>query len=393
MHVGQSSATERCVPPQASLHDRPHLAAVLAAAAVAFRQTNAVWAGLILGSAVLRGVMGENPQRWAGASVEAQAKFVLRAAWQVRTSGTSGGHGGRGLHSTVYPSRVLILGVHFRVADMRTVERYSFHYLAFSCNTPSMQIGLRYRQVPLDLASVHAAQARAGSPAVEPGARAGGLRGVRGGQRRRCSGRPRQPRAGRALGAAAVRAAVHRRRICAHAPAAAQVSLRLLAWSEKTCLLRRPRTGRSRCTRCFSPPPHSRPCTCTRAGEPALARMPLRQSLMVRPRYAPCMVAAYLTQQLRARLSTAASSAAVLLHPRRCTRIRSIAIMQCYLLEHCGIAGLRSRHLKVVAMMTLNLAVMSNRVHCAMVLLRCFWLTHLTNHTAVVPISLYAHVG
>lgn len=69
--------------PQASLQDRPHLAAALAAAAVAFRQTNAVWAGLILGAAVLREVMGEDPRCWAGASAEAQAKFVLRGAWQA----------------------------------------------------------------------------------------------------------------------------------------------------------------------------------------------------------------------------------------------------------------------------------------------------------------------
>ncbi|KAK9831499.1 hypothetical protein WJX81_002842 [Elliptochloris bilobata] len=66
----------------ASLHDRPHLAALLAAGAVAFRQTNAVWAALVLGSAVLRRVMGEDPRRWAGASVEAQLKYSLRAAWQ-----------------------------------------------------------------------------------------------------------------------------------------------------------------------------------------------------------------------------------------------------------------------------------------------------------------------
>jgi len=70
---------------QASLHDRPHLAAALAAAAVGFRQTNAVWAALILGSAVLRRTLGEDPRRWAGASAEAQLKYVLRAASQARS--------------------------------------------------------------------------------------------------------------------------------------------------------------------------------------------------------------------------------------------------------------------------------------------------------------------
>ena len=78
-----SSAKEGGVSLQASLQDRPHLAAALAAAAVAFRQTNAVWAGLIMGAAVLREVMGEDLRRWASASVEAQAKFALRGAWQV----------------------------------------------------------------------------------------------------------------------------------------------------------------------------------------------------------------------------------------------------------------------------------------------------------------------
>ena len=67
---------------QASLRGRPHLAAA-AAGAVAFRQTNAVWAALILGTAVLRRTLGDDPRRWAGASAEAQLKYALRAAWQV----------------------------------------------------------------------------------------------------------------------------------------------------------------------------------------------------------------------------------------------------------------------------------------------------------------------
>ena len=83
MHASQAAQRRGVRLPQASLHDRPHLAAALAAAAVAFRQTNAVWAALMLGSAMLREVMGEDPRRWAGASVEAQAKYVLRGAWQA----------------------------------------------------------------------------------------------------------------------------------------------------------------------------------------------------------------------------------------------------------------------------------------------------------------------
>ena len=70
---------------QASLHNRPHLAAALAAAAVGFRQTNAVWAALILGSTVLRRTLGEDHRRWAGASAEAQLKYALRAALQARS--------------------------------------------------------------------------------------------------------------------------------------------------------------------------------------------------------------------------------------------------------------------------------------------------------------------
>ena len=68
---------------QASLWDRHHLSALLGAAAILFRQTNAVWVAFILGAAGLRMVAPEAP-KLAQLPAERQLLLVLRGAWLVR---------------------------------------------------------------------------------------------------------------------------------------------------------------------------------------------------------------------------------------------------------------------------------------------------------------------
>ena len=129
---------------------------------------------------------------------------------------------GRGVHSCshahapsgVLPSRGALLGVPCSsVVRGRPVQpTRGRHPWGESSRRP-------YRPAP---ARLRPAQARARGRAVEPGAGAGRVRGLRGRQWRRRGRRPRAPRAGGALGAAAVRAAVRSRRFCARALPPAQ---------------------------------------------------------------------------------------------------------------------------------------------------------------------------
>jgi hypothetical protein len=68
---------------QATLHARYHVGAALGAAAVAFRQTNAVWVAFILGVAIVSRALERNPQA-RRLPAERQLLHVLRSSWQVR---------------------------------------------------------------------------------------------------------------------------------------------------------------------------------------------------------------------------------------------------------------------------------------------------------------------
>ena len=82
-HTPSSSPESAVLPaPQASLCNRHHLSAALGAAAILFRQTNAVWVAFVLGAAVLRMVAPDAPGL-AQAPVERQLLQVLRSAWLV----------------------------------------------------------------------------------------------------------------------------------------------------------------------------------------------------------------------------------------------------------------------------------------------------------------------
>ena len=68
---------------QASLHGYYFLSACLGAAAVAFRQTNAVWVAFILGMAILNKVLETDPPA-KRLPAEKQLMHVLRTCWKVR---------------------------------------------------------------------------------------------------------------------------------------------------------------------------------------------------------------------------------------------------------------------------------------------------------------------
>lgn len=69
---------------QATLHGRYHEGAALGAAAVAFRQTNAVWVAFVLGMAIVNRALEKDPQA-RRLPAERQLLHVLRSSWQVRT--------------------------------------------------------------------------------------------------------------------------------------------------------------------------------------------------------------------------------------------------------------------------------------------------------------------
>lgn len=70
---------------QAVLHGRHHAGALLGAAAVAFRQTNAMWVAFILGVAILNKTMEKDLQA-RRLPTERQLLHVLRASWTVSHS-------------------------------------------------------------------------------------------------------------------------------------------------------------------------------------------------------------------------------------------------------------------------------------------------------------------
>ncbi len=67
---------------QATLYRRYHLSAALGVAAVAFRQTNAVWVAFVLGMALVNRALEGNLQA-KRLPAEKQLLYVLRSSWQV----------------------------------------------------------------------------------------------------------------------------------------------------------------------------------------------------------------------------------------------------------------------------------------------------------------------